>query len=241
MIDKNKIFEDLNTSDGDDIQKKEHLLYKELLEFEKTNKKDLHPLVNNYIEFIAAEPNIEYEFKPALMLAADSSASADEMVSRKSEFLLSRDGKFALKYLQKSKEEILITLLTENNIDTKEMLLYLPDLKKYYVSNNAGDFSIKGYSSFNIGSLNFNAVLYFDKLFVSKGGDLFSIVSYNNYANPEILESDETFLKVRINSIKECSVAVLSNDRNKDFINSGNGILEIPVMLLKEKTVILLY
>ncbi len=241
MIDKNKIFEDLNSLDGDDIQKKEHFLYEELLEFEKSKKKDLLPLINNYIEFIPAEPNIECDNKPVLKLAADSFASADEMVSRKSEFLLSKDGKFALKYLQKNNEEILITLLAEHNIDTSEILLYLPDLKKYYVSNTACDFSVTGYSTLNISTLNFKAVQYFAKFVISKEGDLYSMVSYNNYANPEIVESSDTFMKVRINSEKECSVAVLINDKNKDFVNFLNGILEIPIMLLSDKTVILLY
>lgn len=241
MVDNNKIYEDLNASDGDDIQKNENLLFKELLEFEKLNKRDLPLLVNNYIEFILVEQQIGYSFEPSIKLAADSSVSADEKVSKKSEFLLSRDGKYALKYIQKSKEEIFITLLTDNNLDTREMLLYLPDLKKYFVSNSTGDFTVAGYSSLNIGSLNFNAVVCFEKIIISKAGDLFSMVSYNNYASPEIIEKSDIFIKVKVNSIKECSVAVLINELNKDFVNSVNGILEIPVMLLRDKTVVLLY
>jgi len=241
MVDKNKIFEDLNASIGDSIQKKEHLLFKELLKFEKSYKKDLYPLVNNFIEFVAAEPNFENEFKPALKLAADSSKFTDGMVSKKSEFLLSRDGKYALKYLQKSKEEIQITLLTDSSMDTNEMLLYLPDIRKYYISNTYGDFLVTGYSSLRIGLMNFNAVLCFEKIIVTMEEKLFSIISCNNFSSPEIIESDDTFIKLKINGIKEYSTAVLSNESNKDFINSVNGILEIPIMLLRKKSTILLY
>lgn len=239
MVDINKIFDDLS-SEGNGIQKEENKLYKELIEFEKTLKNSSLEDCK-YIEFLPVETEIKSFEKSAHKLAADSTGSVSELSSIKSKFLLSKDGKYAIKYSQKSKDEIIVTLMSDSGMDTGDMLLYLPDLKKYYVSNSYGDFHISGYSSLNIQSLNFQAVNYFEKIIINKLENSFAVLSYYGYCSPEIVSNNESFLKIKLNCSKDFAISVLSNELTQDFIGSSKGILDVPSLLLDKKSTILLY
>ncbi len=241
MKEYSKVLDYINSLNGGKIGKSESNLYKELLEYEKSKSKHQQTLTEGSIEFICSDTRPDFGFSTVMRLAADSAFKTKEFAAGKSDFLVSRDGKYALKYSNKSKDEIQITLLTESELNTADMLLYMSDLNKYYISNAEGDFMLSGYSALNISKLNFTAVNYFEKIVITKYNELYSALSYNGYANSEIISISNAIIELRLNCVKAISAAVLFNDNSKDFVNLKNGAIELPVMLLSGKTQVLLY
>lgn len=240
MNETTKIFDDL-IPNKNNIETDEQKLYKELLEFEKSQKKESLPIQNRCFDFFVAEPQTNYNIRPDIRLAADSSTIDSEVNFKESKFLITNDNRLALKYIQKSKDEIQITLLLDTNFDTNEMLLYLPDLKKYYISNISGDYIITGFPAVNIRDMKFQALQMFDKIIISNEENQLSILSYNNFSNPEIIEKSDTLIKIKLNSKTELKKAVLYNEGTKDFLDTDGKIIEIPILLLQKKSIVLLF
>lgn len=247
MSEENKIFDEINEKDG---LKKEQELFKELQKFEASTLLSSDSGMNkiNIIDFFPIEEGEKQgeKRKYPLKLAAESSKPNLRNLSH---FLISSDGKFAIKYIKRIDEEIHITILCDSDIDTDEILLYSAQLQKYFISNLKSDFVIGQYSSFNLNDFEFKAILPVEKLIIIKKDDfqpdkddkknLFSVLSYDNKSIPEVFEKSDTILK--INTDKNFSIAVLQTGKTKDFVMVNKQQIEIPMMLLEQKSILLLY
>lgn len=240
MADKNHIFDEISGKGNE----QENKLFRELLEFEKESAladKTLLPEKNNIIEFLPQESENIKRGKSLLKLAADSKGLTDEKTGKRSGFITSTDGKYAIKYSQKKDTEIHLTILTEQEHDTNDIILYSPELNKYFISNLEGDFIIGQYAVFDLNSFNFKAFLPLEKLVIIKDNKSYSIFSYNGNSKQEILEQTKSFIRLKIQSEKEIKIAAIQTVKTKDFVKMENGVIQIPLILLEDKSQILLY
>lgn len=237
MEDKNYIFDELK-SQGKSIRGEESKLFRELLDFEKKEKNKLLPLINNIIDFYPVESGHLQNIHIPMKLAAQSDSGTR---LNKADFLISKDGKFVIKFSRKTDEEIHITLIAENDFNVEDAILFSPELNKYFVSNLSNEYIIGQYSSFDLSALNFKAILPFEKIMLSSLNNSHSIISLTNYSTPVIEEITNSFILLNPNARKEFFNAVIISDKSKDFLEIKNGLIEIPLILVSQKMHILLY
>ncbi|MCE1165043.1 MAG: hypothetical protein LWX07_06550 [Bacteroidetes bacterium] len=233
MIEDNYIFEELENQDSG-VLGDEHSLFERLKSYEKDSENtDSGPHI---IDFLKSEYP-EREKLPALKLAAESSGS--DSGNFKSEFLFSLDGKYALKFTKKLDEEIHIRLISESELNTDEVALYSSELNKYFVSNISGDFIIGQYSKFNPEELNFKALLPKTKLtLLNKEGSITVISDIG--AHIENRQTDR-FIYLNLENSADFLLAVILSGNSKHIIKIDKDIIEIPSLLITEKSYIFLY
>jgi len=236
LSEKNLILDDIKGAGG---LKQENELFKELLEFEKDVKKKVSNDKNKIIDFFPSAEETPQSIVP-MRLAAESSESASAH-QRKSDFLTSSDGKMAIKYIKKENEEIHITLLSDSEDEMQEVILHLPEIGKYFTSNLKGDFVIGQYSDFNFDKFHFKAVLPMGRIIILKNSDNFTAFSSDKLLIPEITGINNSFMFISINYDKDFSSAVLNTKKTKDFVKIENTVIELPLMLLEDKSSLLLY
>lgn len=219
----------------------ESKLYNELLDFEKELKVEKSLIFKNIIEFSDFIPKTDIEVKKELRFAADDISGRNISINRKSDFLLSEDGKFAIKYSKKLNEEIHLTILTESRFYNGEIILYSPSLDKYFVSNPEGDFVIGQYSTFDLKLFKFKALVPFDKIMIMFIKGRISVIPYNGYSRPEITENSETHLKINLNTSHKLNTTVLCTDKTKDLIAGEKNIVSIPKIVLSDKSILYIY
>jgi hypothetical protein len=244
VSEKNYIFDELNEKVRKEkgIFKDEGELFREMLEFEK-QRQEAHPPTpspreggKKIIDFFPVADN-DHARLP-MKLAAESGIQETQ---QKSDFLLSGDGKFAIKYSQKENNEIHLMLLADAETNTDDVILYSPKLNKYFISNLDGDFVIGQYSVFDFSQFDFKAIMPLDKIVILKKDNSFSTFSQENSTQPEIPEIAAAFLRLKINAPNGFVIAVLSTSKTRDFLTVQNGIVEIPMMLIDDKGTILVY
>lgn len=236
MAEKNYIFDDLK---GDGNSDQENELYKELLEFEKDTSDGVSKYNINILDFFAAEEKRSQAIIP-MRLAAESSEPASPK-QRKSNFLLSSDESHAIKIAKKENGDVHLTLLSNSENEAEEAVLYVSELDKYFISNLKGDFVIGQYSDFDLNKFHFKAVLPFSKIVILKTGNTFSVFSSDKLLTPEITGIKNSFVLLNINYGKDFSYAVLITKKTKDFMKIKNNVIELPLVLLDNKSSLLLY
>lgn len=237
MKDKNYIYNELKGIGGEGLQS-ENNLFKELLEFEIQENRKVLPSQNRVIEFHKFDESYDANSQIPMKLAAESGIGQK---SSKSEFLISGDGKYIIKYSKRSKEEMCLTLLSEDNFVVDDVILYSPELNRYFVSNASNDFIICQYSAISLDKITFNAILPFDEIDVIKKGNSYIALSLTGYSYPEISAIKSSCLILKPNISHVFRHAVLINNKSKDFLEINGLEIEIPLMLLSEKNRISLY
>lgn len=236
MAEKNYIFDDLK---GDGNSDQENELYKELLEFEKDTSDGVSKYNINILDFFAVEEKTSQAIIP-MRLAAESSEPVSPK-QRKSNFLLSSDESLAIKIAKKENGDVNLTLLSNSENEAEEAVLYVSELDKYFISNLKGDFVIGQYSDFDLNKFHFKAVLPFSKIVILKTGNTFSVFSSDKLLTPEITGIKNPFMLLNINYGKDFSYAVLITKKTKDFMKIKNNVIELPLVLLDNKSSLLLY
>jgi len=243
LAEKNHIFDELKGSDEN--LKHENELYKELIEFEKLNlreqKENIPSQHSNIIDFHPVAKESKNQSAPPIRLAAESSDIEVSKSLSKSNFLLSSDGKYAIKYSVKHSNEIQLQLLSDSDINVTEAILYSPVINKHFVSAINGEFVVGQYSDFDLGSFDFKAIFPKEKILVLKQGDSFSVLSANNLKVPEVLEVTSSFLRIKVSLQADMNVVVLQTAKTKDFLKLENGIVEIPIILLEQRVTLFMY
>ncbi len=237
--DKNEILNDINNSGGE-IEKEEHKLYNKFLEFNSEFKTGPEIAETIIIDFIPVK-NEEIDYESDLRkYAADSSEGSANTGIIKSDFYMSSDNKFALKCISVSEDELCVNVLSESN-STKEMILFLPELNKFYLPNVNGEYIISGASAKNLSKLNFKVYLHKEKIKIYEIDISYSLFSVNNLSKPDVSDKNDSFLTIKLNASDNFSVAVLMNDKAREFINLENDFVHIPLLLLNENSVIYLF
>jgi len=219
--------------------KSEADLFNELLKFEESVKKENRLQTKNVIEFNLTPSEPDIKLKEKVILAADDLTKIKS--DRKSDFIMSQDGKFAIKYTKKLNEEIHLSILSETENLPGEVILYSPELKKYFSSNSSGEFIIGQYSNFDLKLFNFQAIFPFDKIMIIAGRGKFSAVSYNGYTKPKIIDSKDSHLNIIMNSDTVIKTSLLLTDKTKDFTSLSENIVSVPKLILPEKSILYLY
>jgi len=221
--------------------KKQREEYLEFLNFrEADSNKSLSPH-HNVIEFTNFEPEKSDGIKLPMKYAADSGASPADIAFKKSKFLTSNDGNFAIKYSKKLNEEIHLTVLSDCDEYSGEIILYSGIIGKYFVSNINGDFIIGQYSNFDLCKFNFKAFTPFESIIIHSDGDNITAIPLNKLATPEIIEITDINIKLKVNTGAEISNAVLKTTETKDFLKTDGIYIDIPRMLISDKAEIFLY
>lgn len=240
MEDKNYIFDELTGGKKEGIIGESNF-YIEFLDFEKKLKVKKSLIIKNIIEFSDFTPKTDIEFEKGQRFAADDILERNIIINRKSDFLLSEDGRFAIKYSKKLNEEIHLTILTETKSYTGEIILYSPSLDKYFVSNSEGDFIIGQYSTLDLKLFKFRALVPFDKIMIIFIKGRISVIPYNGYSRPEITENSENHIRINLNISHELNTTVLCTDKTKDLIAAEKCIVSIPKIVLSDKSVLYIY
>lgn len=239
MAENNQIFEDLNGK-GDKVFRAEHDLYKELLEFEKALEAEDKVVISRIIDFYPDNKVNTRNKKTALRLAAESTDMKVSKLRNKSDFLVSSEGTYALKYSIVENEELQLNLLGESILDPEEFILYSVKLNKYFISNLKGDFLIGQYANFNMTDFDFKAISSIDKVILFRIDNNYTTLPLGS-ASPEILTVDDSFLRIKIHNVNDISTVVLATSKTKDFVKMNNRIIEIPIILLEDKSLLYLY
>lgn len=234
-----KIIKGENIESGE--LKKQREEYLEFVNFLEAGKaKTLSP-VNNVIEFTKYEEDKSVGVKLPMKYAADSGESTTGLAFKKSNFIASTDGSFAIKYSKKINEEVHLTVLSDNDEYAGDIILYSEIIGKYFVSNMNGEFIIGQYFNFDLNKFNFKALIPFEIIVLLSEGNNLSAIPVNKLANPEVEEISDINIKLKINSRKEFSNAVLKSKETKDFLHTDGKYVDIPRMLLLEKAELYLY
>ncbi len=237
--DKNKILNDINNSGGE-IEKEEHKLYKKFLEYRSKIKTKTDIAGTKIIEFVPLK-NEEIDFEPDLRkYAAESAAYGANSGIIQSDFYISADNKFALKCISVSDDELCVSVLSESS-STKEMLLFLPELNKFYLPNVNGEYIVTGASAKNLSKINFKVYLHKEKINIYENEKIYSLFSVNNLTKPDITDKNDSFLKIKMNAADDFSTAALMNEKVREFIKMENGFIHVPLLFLKENSVIYLF
>lgn len=215
--------------------------YLDFIKFaEEERNKDLAPVIN-VIEFKSYEADKTAGLKLPVKYAADSGESTTDFAYKKSNFLTSNDGNFAIKYSKKINEEIHLTVLSDGEEYTGDIILYSEIIGKYFVSNMNGEFIIGQYFNFDLNKFNFKALIPFETVVLFSAENNFSAIPVNKLVNPEVEEITDINIRLKINSQKEFSNAVLKSRETKDFLKTDGIHVEIPRFLLVEKAELFLY
>ena len=237
--DNNKILNDINNSGGK-IENKEHKLYKEFLDFHLKNKTKADISETKIIEFIPIK-NEEVDYEPDLRkYAAESAANGANSGIIQSDFYISADNKYALKCISVSEDELCVSVLSESS-SLKEMLLFLPELNKFYLPNANGEYIVAGASAKNLSKVNFKVYLHKEKIKIYENEKTYSLFSVNNLSKPEVTDKNDSFLIIKLNAADDFSKAALMNDKVREFIKMENGFVHVPLLLLKENSVIFIF
>lgn len=237
--DNNKILNDINNTGGE-IEKEEHLLYKKFLKFRSKIKNNTEIAETKIIEFIPVKSE-EVNYKSDLhKYAAETSAGSDNSGIIQSDFYISADNKYALKCISISDEELCVNILSETN-STRELLLFLPELNKYYLSDLNGEYIVSGVSAKNLSKLNFKVYLHKEKIKIYENGKSYSLFTVNNLFKPDVFEQNESFLIIKLNASEKYSKAALINDKVREFVNLKDDFVHIPLLLLNTNSVIYLF
>lgn len=242
MAEKNKIFDDLkNLTSGIN---KENQLFKEFLNFLETEKSDQSNLDRKIIyfesDFYSDIPEINEPYKLA---AADTNqklhSNQKSHSNQMSGFLISKDKSFALKYSYVKNYDLQVSLLTSENIIEHNFILFSRKLDKYFISDKLGNFSIGKYENFNLSEFDFAAIEPFDILQLVRLNNETVVISekksdYNLLPNDNFL-SLTPLAGLKINS------CVLVTNKTKDTLNIKDGSVEIPIILLEDKSLLYLY
>ncbi|MFA5012010.1 MAG: hypothetical protein WC644_08670 [Ignavibacteria bacterium] len=237
--DNNKILNDINNSGGE-IAKEEHNIYKKFLEFRSKYKTENEIADKKIIEFIPVK-NEEVNYEPDLRLfAAESATGSHDSEMIQSNFYVSTDDKYALKCISIAEDELCVNILSDVN-STQEMILFLPELNKYYLPNVNGEYIISGASAKNLSKVNFKVFLYKEKIKISVSGKSYSLLSVNNLTRPDVIELNTSFLIIKLNGSKNFLKAVMMNDKTREFINYSDDLINVPLLLLDNNSVIYLF
>lgn len=237
--DNNKILNDINNSGGE-IEKEEHKLYEKFLEYRSKIKTKTDIAEAKIIEFTPLK-NEEIDYEPDLRkYAAESAANGANSGIIKSDFYISADNKYALKCISVSEDELCVSVLSESS-SIKEMLLFLPELNKFYLPNVNGEYIVSGASAKNLSKVNFKVYLHKEKIKIYENEKTYSLFSVNNLSKPDITDKNDSFLMIKLNAADDFSKAALMNDKVREFIKMENGFVHVPLLLLKENSVIILF
>ena len=237
--DNNKILNDINNSGGE-IEKEEHKLYKEFLDFHSKYKTKADISKTKIIEFIPLK-NEEIDYDSDLRkYAAESTADSSNFGTIQSYFYISAENKYALKCINISENELCVNILSEE-ISTQEMLLFLPELNKYYLPNENGEYIVSGASAKNLAKLNFKVYLSKEKIKIYENKKSYSLLSVNNLSSPELSVKNDSFLIIKLNKEDDFSAAAMINDKVREFVKMENGFVHIPLLFLQENSVIYLF
>jgi len=237
LEDNNYIFDELK-SEGKGIQGEENKLFRELLNFEKNERNKSLPVLNSIINFFPAGSDFKENKQLPVKLAAQSNSKSK---LNKADFLVSEDGNFLIKISKKTGEEVHLSLISENDSNIEDAILFSQELNKYFISNLSNEYVIGQYSSFDLNALNFKAVFPFEKTVLAQKNNSYSTISLNNFSNPEIKEITSSFILLNPKAERNIINAVLISSKSKDFLEIKNGLIEIPLILISEKAYILLY
>jgi hypothetical protein len=237
LAEKDKIYDDISKG-GKGISGEEHKLFKELLEFEKSQTKALEKHTSNIIEFFPSEINTSTKAKLPVKLAAESSI---EKHVQKSDFIVSDDGMFAIKLSKKETEEIHLSLLAEDEEAVMDALLYSPEFNKYFISNIKGEFVVGQYLGFDLNSFRFRAILPQEKIIIIRNETNFIVYSSGRFTNPEIISQTDSLLRIKLNTEKVFSAGVIQSETAKDFVKLTEDKIEIPLILLNGKNFVIMY
>ena len=236
MAENNKIFDDLNNlSSG---IKNENQLFKEFLDYLESEKSDQSNCERKIIYFETNDrsdlPEVNEPYKLA---AADTDYKAN--TNQKSGFILSKDKSFALKYSYVENSDLQISLLTSDNIIEQNFILFSRKLDKYFISDKLGNFSIGKYENFNLKEFDFAAIEPIDKLQLLRISNEIIVISENktNY----LLQKNDNFLSLTPETRFKINSCVLITNKTKDTLNIKDSSVEIPNILLEDKSLLYLY
>lgn len=236
MAENNKIFDDLNNSNLG--INKEHQLFKEFIEYldlEKSSNRNY----GRKIVYFESEYNsgLSETYESFKIAAADSNYQAE--INHNGGFLLSKDKSFALKYSYVKNSDLRVTLLTSKKIIEYNFILYSRKLDKYFISDKFGSFSIGKYENFNLSDFGFAAIEPIDKLQIFRINDEYIVNSeIRSEYNIKIADNFISLLPESGVNINSC---VLVTNKTKDTLNIRNGLVEIPKLLLEDKSFLYLY
>lgn len=237
--DNDKILNDINNSGGE-IEKEEHLLYNKFLEYHSKSINKTAITETKIIEFIPVK-NEEVVYEPDLrQYAAESEAGSANSGIIQSYFYISADDKYALKCISISGDEICVNVLSETS-SNEEMILFLPELNKYFLPNNNGDYIITGASAKNLNKINFKVYLIKEKIKIYEDNNSYSFFAVNNLCKPDISEKNDSFIIIKLHSSELFSKAALINDKVREFLNMEDDLIQLPFLFLKNNSVIYLF
>ena len=121
------------------------------------------------------------------------------------------------------------------------MLLFLPELNKYYLPNENGEYIVSGASAKNLAKLNFKVYLSKEKIKIYENKKSYSLLSVNNLSSPELSVKNDSFLIIKLNKEDDFSAAAMINDKVREFVKMENGFVHIPLLFLQENSVIYLF
>lgn len=236
MAEINKIFDDLNNSNLG--INKEHQLFKEFLEYLNTEKSDKIHFERKIIYFNSGyRSEFSDTFESNKIAAADSNYQAE--INHKGGFLLSKDKSFALKYSYIKNSDLQVSLLTSENLIEHNFILFSRKLDKFFISDKFGSFSIGKYENFNLSDFDFAAIEQIDKLQVLKINEEYIVNSgIRSEYNLKITDNFITLIPEPGFRINCC---VLVTNKTKDTLNIKDGSVEIPKLLLEDKSLLYLY
>ena len=112
-------------------------------------------------------------------------------------------------------------------------------MNRYFVSNVTGDFIVGQYAKFNPEELNLKALFPKDKITLLRQDDVITAISDSELNITNRLTERFVYLNFECN--KGYLLAVIISRSSKHIIKLENSVIEIPLLLIGEKSLIFLY
>lgn len=238
MAEINKIFDDISGKSEKQFSQ-ENDLFNELKQNLESHFEDETSNVGRIIQFLPFSETGGYNNSSIVKLAADSGDTFSKKL-QSSEFLISKDGKTALKYKVVNKSVLQVDLLSGESNDIDELILYSKKLDRYFVSDLKGNYIIGQYENFQLTDFEFEAIFPFDKIKIFKSDGDLSAFSFKE-TDTSISDKSNDFIYLEIGSISNTRSAVIITSKTKDFLNISANRVEIPTILLEDRSFIYLY
>jgi hypothetical protein len=235
LAEEDKIFDDIHNQRSGITG--ENQMFKEFLDFFNSESGKNEIFERKVIEFFPLNSASDEANTTLKLAAADNDLNKPSSLS--SGFLLSKDNTFALKYSYVNNSDLKVTLLTAENTIKQEFILYSAKLDKYFISDHQGAFSIGKYDNFRLDDFEFIAIEPRDKIRILKINNNINCLSSSNNEFNITQSKDFTFITPK--SDNEIKLGVFITTKSKDSVNIKNGSIEIPNILLEDKSLLYLY
>ncbi len=228
------------------ILKEESQLYEELCKYideeerKKTERKTAR--IIDFTPYITPESGTIRK-ENQIMFAAQNELPAQQTKPR-SDFVVSDSNNLAIKFDINSNKVVSAFIISENEKEYIDAILWCRELNKNYIQNDKYCFNLGKFDSLDYSKLYFSLLLPIDSVIIINTGDNFVSTSMTGNITIEGMDEKDTSLELKINSVNSnnpLKLVVIESGNYKDFVTFNDSIISIPKSILSGKTTIYFY